>query len=162
MLVDFLVRLCRHAFQRIYVFSTSVFVDSACKPVFKYVENTLGVDSEKEQWAFDEWDEAKLAEIVETQKRVVQEQKRAKAGKELYGIAVICDDFADDPRVVANRSGAAAGGSMLNTLLQRGRHLQISTFLSMRKLRPAGSVLRTQAQAMCVFRLRNRLELDAL
>ena len=51
---------------------------------------------------------------------------------------------------------------MLNTLLVRGRHLQISTFLSVQKLRLAGSVLRVNAQAMCVFRLRNRLELNAL
>ena len=50
-----LVRLYQHAFQRVYVFSPSIFIDSAWKPVFKYVEKTLGVDSEQEQWAFDEW-----------------------------------------------------------------------------------------------------------
>ena len=37
LLVDFLVRLYRGAFQRVYVFSPSVFIDSAWKPVFKYV-----------------------------------------------------------------------------------------------------------------------------
>ena len=53
LLVDFLVRLYKHAFQRVYVFSPSLFIDSAWKPVFKYVEKTLQV-SEEEQWAFDE------------------------------------------------------------------------------------------------------------
>jgi hypothetical protein len=61
-----------------------VFIDSSWKPVFKYVEKTLGVDSDKEPWAFDEWDSEKLREIVETQKAVVQEQKRQKAGHQLY------------------------------------------------------------------------------
>ena len=51
---------------------------------------------------------------------------------------------------------------MLNTLLVRGRHMQISTFMSVQKLRLAGSILRVNAQAICVFRLRNKLELDAI
>ena len=93
---------------------------------------------------------------------MIKKQKRQKAGKELYGIAIVVDDFADDPRIMASRSGAAAGGSMLNTLLVRGRHMQISTFMSVQKLRLAGSIPRVNAQALCVFRLRNRLELDAI
>ena len=54
LLIDFLVRLYKRAFQRIYAFSPSVFIDSAWKPVFKYKEKTLGTDSEQEQWALDE------------------------------------------------------------------------------------------------------------
>ncbi len=160
-LCDALVRLYRGAFQRIYVFSPSVHIDSVWKPVAKYVEKHLGVDSEREPWAF-EWDDEKLKEIVSTQAEVIKEQKRQKAGKELYGIASVVDDFADDPRIMASRSGASAGGSMLNTLLVRGRHMQISTFMSVQKMRLAGSILRVNAQALCVFRLRNRLELDAI
>ncbi len=51
---------------------------------------------------------------------------------------------------------------MLNTLLVRGRHMQISTFMSVQKMRLAGSILRVNAQALCMYRLRNRLELDAI
>ena len=40
--------------------------------------------------------------------------------------------------------------------------MQISTFMSVQKMRLAGSILRVNAQAMCVFRLKNRLELDAI
>ena len=144
-----------------YVFSPSVFIDSAWKPVFKYVEKTLQVP-EQEQWAFDEWDGEKLKEMVATQATGVKEQKRQKAGKKLSGIAIVVDDFADDPRVMASRRGAAAGGSTLNTLLERGRHMQISTFMSVQMRRLAGSILRVNAQALCVFRLRNRLELNAI
>ena len=55
------------------------------------LRESLGVDSEREQWAFDEWDDEMLKEIVSTQAAVVKEQKRQKSGKELYGIAIIVD-----------------------------------------------------------------------
>ena len=54
------------------------------------------------------------------------------------------------------------GGNALNTLLVRGRHMMISSFILTQKLRPAGSILRVNAQAMVLFRLHNRLELDAI
>ena len=38
----------------------------------------------------------------------------------------------------------------------------ISSFILTQKLRLAGSILRVNAQALVVFRLRNRLELDAI
>ena len=40
--------------------------------------------------------------------------------------------------------------------------MQISTSMSVQKMRLAGSILRVNAKALCVFRLRNRLELDAI
>ena len=55
-----------------------------------------------------------------------------------------------------------AVGNALNTLLVRGRHMMISTFILTQKLRPEGSILRVTAQVLIVFRLRNRLELDAI
>ena len=97
------------------------------------------MDSEREPWAFDEWDDEKLKEIVSTQTAVIKEQRRARR------LAIVVDDFADDPRIMASRSGAAAGGSRLNTLLVRGRHMHISTFMSVQKLRLAGSILRINA-----------------
>ena len=79
----------------------------------------------------------KNIEILDEQKAHVLDQKR-RGQKDLDQIAIVVDDFADDPRVMASRSGASAGGSMLNTLLVRGRHMQISTFMSVQKLRLAG------------------------
>ena len=40
--------------------------------------------------------------------------------------------------------------------------MMISSFILTQKLRLAGSILRVNAQALVVFRLRNRLELDAI
>jgi hypothetical protein len=58
--------------------------------------------------------------------------------------------------------GAAAGGSMLNTLFVRGRHLCISTLVSSQKLRLVSSTIRVNLQFLCVWRLRNQHELESL
>ena len=74
---------------------------------------------EEEQCFFDRWDEDKLEEILCTQRVVVKDQKVEIASKRLYGIAVIVDDFADSPQVMASR----AEGNALNTLPVRGRQM---------------------------------------
>ena len=51
---------------------------------------------------------------------------------------------------------------MLNTLLVRGRRMMISTFVLAQKMRLAGSILRVNAQALVIFRLRNKLELEGV
>ena len=145
-LVDCLTRIYAGSFSRIYVFSPSVHVDSIWAPVKDYVYKRMVVPTDEECF-FDTWDDEKLREIVETQKSVIQHMEKEKASSELYGICIICDDFADDPRVLASRAGSAAGGSMLITLLVRGRHLMISTFILVQKMRLAGSILRVNAQA---------------
>ena len=80
----------------------------------------------------------------------------------MFNIAVIVDDFADDPSVCHQTGGNSAGGSMLNTLFVRGRHAFISTIVSTQKLRLLASTIRVNAQFLCVWRLRNRLELQSL
>ena len=51
---------------------------------------------------------------------------------------------------------------MLNTLFVRGRHLCISTLVSSQKLRLVSSTIRVNLQCLCVWRLRNQHELEAL
>ena len=99
-----------------------------------------------------------MGEILQTQRKVVEFQKNENASKKIYGIAIICDDFADQPSIMASR----AGGSTLNRLLCRGRHSMVATYILSQKLRACGSLLRVNSQALIVFRLRNRLELDAI
>jgi hypothetical protein len=160
-LVDMILRLYRDAWERIYIFSPSVHIDSAWAPVKDYIENDLKVDGSKEPFFFDSWDPAVLNEIVETQKRVIEESKKQKI-KQLYGILIVVDDFADSPNVVHSSSGAASGGSMLNTLFIRGRHMMISTLVSSQKLRLLSTTMRVNVQFMLVWRLRNRMELQSL
>ena len=86
---------------------------------------------------------------------MIEESKKQKI-KQLYGILVVVDDFADDPKVVHS------GGSILNSFCTRGRHLQISCLCSVQKLRLVSPTIRVNAQFMLVWRLRNRLELQSL
>ena len=155
--VDLLTRICPGAWGRIYVFSPSVHLDSVWSVVKHHVHTPMGVP-EEEQCFFDSWDEERLSEIWSTQRAVVEHQKKEKASKRMYGICVIVDDFADSSAVMASRSG----GNALNTLLVRGRHMMTSTLILAQNLRLAGSILRVNSQAMVVFRLRNRLELEAI
>ena len=155
--VDLLTRIYAGCFQRIIVLSPSVHLDSAWQPVKDYVHKTMGVP-EEEQCFFDTYDEEALSEILETQRKVVEFQKKEKASKKIYSICVVVDDMADSPSVMANRGG----GNALNHLLTRGRHIFCSCLILSQKLRAMGSLLRVNAQALIVFRLRNKLELDAI
>ena len=62
------------------MFSPSVHLDSLWTVVKDYSSNVLGVPPEEETF-FDAWDEAKLSEILSTQKAVVKHQKEAANGK---------------------------------------------------------------------------------
>ena len=160
-LVDMLIRLYRGCWARIYVWSPSVDVDSAWLPVKKYVEEKLGVDRQKEQCFFSNWDPAQVQTVVDGQKRLIEYQKGQKHRK-LHGICIVVDDFADDPKIMHSNSGGTSGGSMLNTLFVRGRHLNISTLVSSQKLRLVSSTIRVNLQFLCVWRLRNHQELESL
>jgi Cdc6-like AAA superfamily ATPase len=157
LVIDLLTRIQAGCYQRIFVFSPSVHLDSVWQIAKDYVYKTMGVD-ENEKCFFDTWDEDALHEIIQTQKSIVQYQKKEKSTRRLYGIALVVDDFADSPSVMSSR----AGGSVLNELLVRGRHSQISTYILSQRLRAMGSLLRVNAVGLVVFRLRNRLELDAI
>ena len=75
--------------------------------------------------------------------------------KKLYQVLIICDDFADSPQL-HKPHGA------LDTLFIRGRHLQISTWVSSQKLRLISAAVRVNQQFLCCWRLRNQHELEAV
>jgi hypothetical protein len=76
---------------------------------------------------------------------------KAKKG---YSVCVVIDDFADMPSVVR--------GGLLSTLYIRGRHANISTFVLTQKYRALEPILRINATALFVFRLRNQKDLEAV
>ena len=75
--------------------------------------------------------------------------------KKLYQVLVVIDDFADTPQL-HKPHGA------LDTLFIRGRHMQISTWVSSQKLRLISAAVRVNMQFLCCWRLRNQHELDAV
>ena len=97
-----------------------------------------------------------LVEILNTQRAKIKEQKDAKTTKPLSQMCIVIDDFADRPDIMHN------SGNVLTSLMIRGRHFGVSTWLSTQKLSAASLVARVNFQAMLVWRLRNYKELEAL
>ena len=133
-------------FERIYIFSPSIEIDDAWKPVKGFIEQHMGVNTEREQVYFDKWDEGALRTIIQQQKKITRTTKELGFLK-LYQILVVIDDFADQPEL-HRRTGDGA----LDTLFIRGRHMQISTWVSSQKLRLISAAVRVNMQFMCVWR----------
>ena len=70
---------------------------------------------------------------------------------------MVVDDFADQPEL-HRRTGDGA----LDTLFIRGRHMCISTWVLSQKLRLISAAVRVNMQFICIWRLRNQLELEAV
>eukprot|EP00439_Symbiodinium_sp_Y106_P007665 s9277_g1.t1 len=90
------------------------------------------------------------------QKKITRKTKEL-GFKKLYQILIVIDDFADQPEL-HRRTGDGA----LDTFFIHGRHMQISTWVSSQKLRLISAAVRVNMQFMCVWRLRNQLELEAV
>ena len=88
-------------------------LDHVWDPAKEYIEQKLGVNPEKEPYAFDHYNPAALAEIVDTQFKLADHMKRK--GKHIYGILIIIDDFADNPTFSRNER-------LVHQLFVRGRH----------------------------------------
>ena len=63
-LISLILEQHRGVFERIYIFSPSIDIDDGWIPVKKYIEQDLGVNTEREQAYWDEWDEAALRRII--------------------------------------------------------------------------------------------------
>ena len=116
-------------------------IDDGWIPVKKYIEGDLGANTEREQTYWDEWDEAALRRIIQQQRKITEASKKLEM-KKLHQVLVVIDDFA--------------------TLFIRGRHMQISTWVSSQKLRLISAAVRVNMQFLCCWRLRNQHELDAV
>ena len=133
-LISLILEQYRGVFERIYVFSPSVNIDNGWIPVKKYIEGDLGVNTEREQTYWDEWDEAALRRIIQQQRKITEASKKLEM-KKLYQVLVVIDDFADTPQL-HKPHGA------LDTLFIRGRHMQISIWVSSQKLRLISAAVR--------------------
>ena len=137
-LISLILEQYRGVFERIYVFSPSVNIDDGWIPVKKYIEGDLGVNTEREQTCWDEWDEAALRRIIQQQRKITEASKKLET-KKLYQVLVVIDDFADTP-AVAQASRRPGPGELEAAAQQRSR----------------------QPAILCCWRLRNQHELDAV
>ena len=60
-----LISLILEQYRGVFDFSPSVNIDDGWIPVKKYIEGDLGVNTEREQTYWDEWDEAALRRIIQ-------------------------------------------------------------------------------------------------
>ena len=96
------------------------------------------MNTEREQTYWDEWDEAALRRIIQQQCKITEASKKLEM-KKLYQVLVDIDDFADTPQLHKPHSA-------LDTLFIRGRHMQISTWVSSQKLRLISAAVRVNMQ----------------
>ena len=153
-LISMILEQYRGVFEKIYIFSPSINIDDSWVPVKKYIEEDLGVNTERERAYYDEWDEAALQDIIQRQRKITETSTKLEM-KKLYQVLIILDDYADSPQL------HKAHGA-LDTLFIRGRHMQISTWVSSQKLRLISAAVRVNMQFLCCWRLRNQHELDAV
>ena len=156
LLVSMILEQYRGCFERVYIMSPSIDMDPQWEPVKEYIRKDLGVNTDREQCWWDEWDEGALRQILAQQKKITQQSKQL-GMKKLYQVLVCLDDMADSPQVHKK-----TGDGILDTLFIRGRHYCINTWVSTQKLRLMPSAVRVNTMWYCVFRLRNQLELHAL
>ena len=97
-LISLILEQYRGVFERIYIFSPSINIDDSWIPVKKHIEEDLGVNTEREQTYWDEWDEAALRRIIQQQRKITEASKKLEM-KKLYQALVVIDDFADTPQL---------------------------------------------------------------
>ena len=148
----------RGKFARIWFFSPSVHIDPALKSLTDYLSKMT--DQKREPLMFEEFDPAKVAQICEDQRAIVESCRKRKV--KAPAVCLILDDLGDRSDLLCSRRGGHNGGSWLTTLACRSRHLNLSVIVSVQKMNMAGLVLRANMRCMCVWRLRNQKEIDML
>ena len=93
-LISLILEQYRGVFERIYIFSPSIDIDDGWIPVKKYIEQDLGVNTEREQAYWDQ------------QQRKITEASKKLEMKKLYQVLIICDDLADVPQLHRPNGGA--------------------------------------------------------
>merc|ERR1711903_322169 len=122
-------------FERIYIFSPSINVDTTWKPV---KDNIKGTETDL-PFYYDHYDEESLAEIIRSHAQVVEYQKSKKDTKQIFQILLVVDDFADDPAFSRNNK-------LLHSLFTRGRHSGISTIVSTQKFTAIHPIIRVRVR----------------
>ena len=137
----------------IYVFSPTINIDDNWQPVKRYIAKEIK-PREDEKVYFDHYNPEDLQEIVELQYKVIEYQK-AHDHKQLFQIAIFIDDFAESQEFLRN-------SKMLHALYTKGRHANISTITSVQMYKSLAPIIRKNATAMFIFRLRNYGDMEAI
>lgn len=153
LLQNMILDIYRDCFSRIYIFSPSINVDyQTWEPVKKYIEKDIS-NNDNENFYYDHYDEESLFNIIDTQRKIIEYQKKHN-NKKLFQILIVVDDFADDVKFSRN-------SKLLHSLFTRGRHSQISTIVATQKFNALSPIIRVNASNLFIYRLRNYSDLQA-
>ena len=153
LLTNMILNIYKGCFERIYIFSPSINVDTTWDPVKLHIEKDLKLrESEDDQFYFDNYDDHALEKIIANQKKLIEYMKTKKHRK-LYSILIIIDDFADDPSFSRH-------SKLLHSLFTRGRYSMISTITATQKFNALHPIIRVNATELYVYRLRNKKDLE--
>ena len=145
-------------FQRIFLFSPTARLDEQYKPLIKLIEKFA--DQSKEPLIFEVFSMAKLGEIIEEQRKIVEECRKRKIKPPQ--IAIILDDLAERADILQTRKGGACGGSHVLSLAVSGRHSQITWAICAQKMSMISRGIMAQVRCLIVGRLRSKHEIDVL
>jgi hypothetical protein len=137
---------------KLIIATPSADIDSAWDPVKKELKKR-GYDPD--ECFFSTWNEQAIGEQLDEFRRKVQALKD-KGTSNLPSCIVVVDDFSDSPQVLHAR-----GKNLLDSIAVRGRHSSVSLLVSCQKMTTLSAVVRTQARAWFVGRLRSEEELKA-
>lgn len=152
MLGNMIINMYNGCFERIYIWSPSIGIDSTYQHIMDYQSKNM--ETEDDKLYFNQYNEFELEKIIEMQRKVIEYQKSQNMNK-LFSICIIIDDFADDTKFSRN-------SHMLHSLFTRGRHFGISTIVLTQKFNALAPIIRINASFLIVFKLRNQQELDTL
>ena len=154
LLQNMILDIYRGCFQRVFIFSASIHVDSVWHPVKDYIEKELKVDTKKEKVYFDEFHKEDLEEILDQQYKISQYQKDHKF-KKLFATLVVVDDFVD-------QVSFSKHNSMLNALYIRGRHFGVNVVSSSQKFNSLSTIIRVNSRQLYFFKMRNYKEIQTM
>ena len=149
---NLILKIYRGSLERICIFSPSIHVDDTWTSVKKYTSNAMEVDAEKDKIYYEEYDPVALKKIIETRHKVIDFQKKNKQ-RELGSVLKVVDDFADEPKLVRY-------SNILHGLFTRGSHSAISCILPPQKCTVLAPIIRLNASALFIVRLKNMNEVS--
>ena len=95
LLQNMILDIYRDCFERVYIFSPSLSVDTTWLPVKSYLDNKINLSEDEPSLYYDTYDPEGLESIINTQRKIIEHQKTKRSSK-LFSILIVIDDFADD------------------------------------------------------------------
>ena len=149
-MLNLALKFWRGCFCRIYLFSHTADVDHTWGPLENYIRKELKVE-ESEQVFFNTFSEKKLEELLETQRKIVQWQKKNQPNEKIHQILILIDDFGSDQNIMKHTK-------VLDKLYTQGRHIFVSTVISQQRWMMASSTQRSQATLVIYGKPRSELD----